>query len=314
MKQINSFYTKGIFLFFSLLVCVYLFIIILSPFVRNSQVYVAATLDKEQRMDTLGSPRLFFVGGSGLSLGLDSYMISKRTGYKVNNMGVHAALGLPFMLNEAMAGIHKKDVIVLSLEYFLDEGDKKLQAQLVDINPTTKLYLNYSKVDEVKYVVQQLQRCLSGTFYKILHADRLDQIYRRSSFNKLGDLTAHYGKDKPTTLGDNNTFKQVTFANGISRINEFLDVANEKGALVYFTFPAYSQSAYIRNKKAIERYYVECKSQLKCPVLGTPKESVLPDNYFFDTVYHLDSLGIRKRTNAMTTLLIRYRAVQVLNK
>lgn len=312
MKHTESFYVKGSLLFCVLIVCSYLIIAILCPFVRNDQVYVAATLDKEHRMNTLSRPRLFLVGGSGLSLGINSYRMEKSTGFKVTNMGVHAGLGLPFMLNEAASGLRKGDIVVLSTEYFLGKGDKKLQAQLVDINPNAKSYLNYSFLDELEYMVQQLQRCLSGSFYKLLHADRIDVVYRRSSFNQAGDLTAHHGRPKPKNLGDNITFTQVDFSDGIKYINEFSVAAREKGASVYFTFPAYPQSSYLHNRKAIEDYFTQCKNLLKCHVLGTARESVLPDKYFFDTVYHLDSLGAEKRTDKMINLLISYKVVQTI--
>lgn len=299
----NSFYSKGIFIICLLSFLVFLLIYVLSSFVRNEKVYVAATIDKEQRMNALTGPRILLIGGSNLALGMNSRRLSKAIGLQVANMGVHAGLGFEFMLNEVLAGLRKDDIAIISFEYFLSNGDKKLQAQLIDINDSAYPCVSHSLTDELERTVQQLQRCLSGSFYRVLNSDRIDPIYRRSSFTREGDLTAHFGKRKPVVLGDNNVFNETDFSQGITSINEFSAVAKKRGASVYFVFPAYAQSAYGKNQKVLDDYFDMCKKNLECHVLGRPIESVLSDQYFFDTIYHLDSTGIEKRTDTIINLL-----------
>ncbi|WP_234736679.1 hypothetical protein [Tellurirhabdus bombi] len=276
---------------------------ILSPYVRNENVFVAASLDKENRLKNTPAPRLVFVGGSNLALGIDSRRVAAATGYTVTNMGIHAGLGLPFMLNEALHGTQKGDLVVLSIEYFLDEGDNKLLAQLIDVNPRAKQYLSLSWLNEIRLLGQNLQRCMSGLFYKLLRGDATDPIYNRSGFTVEGDLKEHFGKPKPRRIGDDVTFLEMDYSENIQRINAFVKAAKAREAVVVFTFPVFPASAYKRNQKAIQHLAKQYQNKLDCPIINTPATFVLPDQYFFDTVYHLDSLGVQERTTRMIDLL-----------
>jgi hypothetical protein len=65
----------------------------------NQDGYMAATIDKHARLDALrGERRLFVAGGSASAFGFDSGAIEAATGRKVVNVGLHAELGLPFIL------------------------------------------------------------------------------------------------------------------------------------------------------------------------------------------------------------------------
>jgi hypothetical protein len=72
---------------------------------RNTDDYLAASLDKEYRLATLPGPRVVFVGGSNVAFGLDSAIIERWTGRRSVNMGLYVNLGLPFMLDEVRAGL-----------------------------------------------------------------------------------------------------------------------------------------------------------------------------------------------------------------
>ncbi|MVM29562.1 hypothetical protein GO755_05925 [Spirosoma sp. HMF4905] len=275
---------------------------LLSSYARNNTIYVAASLDKEYRLEHVTTPRIVFVGGSNLALGLNSQQLSKETGYSVINMGLHAGLGLNFILNETQKSIKPGDIIILSIEHFLGDGNKKLMAQLVDINPSTKSLMNLSYLDRIRLLIAQLQLCISGTFYKLINRDK-DPIYNREAFNSYGDLTTHYGQPKPTAVSGNILFSNTDYSKWINVINNFIELAYAKSAKVYFVFPAFQESAYKNNLHTLKALELQYKAGLKCPILGSMTSSVMQDKYFFDTVYHLDQIGSQKRTEIIFNLL-----------
>ncbi len=283
----------------------YLMILFVAPTVRDNQVYVAASIDKESRLEEIHNNRLVFVGGSNLALGINSEKMASSTGRAVINMGLHAGLGLSFPLNEALFGLKKGDVVVLSIEYFLSETNFKLAAQLIDVNPEALDFfsLSPSNGDLIRLYIQSVQRCISALFYRLISGEKSDPIYNRYGFSKEGDLTSHFGKPGSEKIGDNTVFTNKDYSSEISKINDFIVSANKKGAIVFFTYPSFSKSAYMKNIEVISKLSSQYNAQLKCPILGNAQTFVLSDRYFFDTTYHLDSLGIQKRTGVMISIL-----------
>lgn len=302
MKQLSVLIRQVMPVSLAILITTYLIFQLLSPYARNKSSYVAASLDKELSLATVKSPRLVFVGGSNLALGVDCAKISDELNCRIVNMGLHAGLGLNFILNESIMNIRPGDIVILSIEHFLGTGNIKLMAQLVDVNPATMSIMELSLLDRIRLTVSQLQLCVSSTFYKLIKRD-IDPIYNRYAFNSYGDLTAHYGQLKPSSIGGNVRFLDTDYKDGISKINAFIESARAKGAIVYFTFPAFPTTAYQANFLALEKLSAEYKHNLKCPILGDIRTCVMPDQYFYDTVYHLDSTGIQKRTTRIIDLL-----------
>ncbi len=276
---------------------------LLGPVVRDENNYVAASLDKEKMLQTSSAKgRIVLVGGSNLALGVNSGRLSKEIGKPVVNMGLHAGLGLSFVLNEAQAGVRAGDTIILSIEYFLGDGDKRLQSQLVDVNKDAYQYVDPDPFSIVRLYTAQLQRCLSSGFYKAIGSDKKDPIYRRNAFTADGDLTVHWGLPPADELTGFYRFTE-NYDLGIERINQFIEKAHSKGCIIYFTYPAYPTVAYKQNKGAIDELAVQFKQRLKCPVLGTPQMALLPKSYFFDTMYHLTKEGTQQRTQLLAHLL-----------
>lgn len=302
MNQLIALILKLLFAAILITTLLYLITKLLSPYARNKSSYVAASLDKEHQLMSVKSPRIVLVGGSNLALGINCQSLSKNIHSPVVNMGLHAGLGLDFILNESLMGIRSGDTVILSIEHYLGSGNKKLMAQLADVNPKAIALMNLSLSDRVRILVSQLQLCISGTFYKAIKRDK-DPIYYREAFNSFGDLTTHYGQAKPSSIGGDIKFSNTDYTDGIAAINNFIDSAREKGALVYFVFPVFPESSYRKNLNSLSRLYAEYKNSLKCPILGNIRSSVIEDRYFYDTVYHLDSSGIQKRTQIMLNLL-----------
>ncbi|MGF7216825.1 hypothetical protein GGR92_002992 [Spirosoma lacussanchae] len=274
----------------------------LSSFSVDENSYVSASVDKENVLKRTKSPKVIFAGGSNLALGLNSKLLSTMVERPVVNMGLHAGLGLDFALNQAKLNVRKGDILILSIEHFLSKGNNKLMAQLVSNNPSSYNLLNLTLGDKIRLFFAQLQLDISSTFYKIIGRSR-DPYYYRSAFTEAGDVISHYGKPKPSVVSGNINFPLQDYSKEIETLNCFITYCASKGAKSYFIFPAFYKSAYLRNRVVLHDLENQYKAKLHCPIIGTLEQSIYEDNYFFDTVYHLDSLGVQKRTIQVFELL-----------
>lgn len=62
-------------------------------------------------------PRIIFVGGSNLAFGLDSQRIKDSLNINVINYGLHAGIGLKYMVDDISTYARKGDIIVFAPEY-----------------------------------------------------------------------------------------------------------------------------------------------------------------------------------------------------
>jgi hypothetical protein len=291
-----------LFLFLTIGFC-FLLQLIVAPKIRDENAFVGATIDKEKRLSELKSPRLIFIGGSNLAFGLNSKTIADSLKMNVVNMGLHAGLGVAFVLNQAKNYIKKGDKIVLSVEYGLSNlGDKKLFTQLIDINPNSANYLGNSFNDKLRLIDINWQRCVSSLFFAAI-VNPNEKVYKRAAFSAEGDVLTHLDQPQAAHLMNMGKMTFRDYSEEITVLNEFIAAANQRGAQVFYTFPTYIESEYKLNKSVLNQYENQFKNQLHCPIINTPETFVFPNADYFDTAYHLNKNGREKRTELMIKIL-----------
>lgn len=105
--------------------------------------YLAALIDKDERLKSVTGPRMIFVGGSGLAFGIDSHFLRERYPYEPINYGLHAFLGGDFMLRHVRDHLRSGDVVVLCFEHFVLYhyfNTALLREQLRDVTPAFDHY------------------------------------------------------------------------------------------------------------------------------------------------------------------------------
>ncbi|SDQ00083.1 hypothetical protein SAMN05428975_5232 [Mucilaginibacter sp. OK268] len=287
---------------FSLLIIVSLvaIVVLVSPLVRGKNDYVAATIDKESRLHSLPSPKIIFVGGSNLAFGINSSAISKEFNYPVVNMSLHGGLGLSFMLNEALDGVKKSDIVLLSTEYYLDKPELKLLTQLMDANPNAKKYITLKPEELIPFYISDLQRCVTSSV-KVIGKQFSDNIYIRNGFTVEGDLVSHLNKKNVPLVSPR--LKEIDYTDDLQLINTFIDAVKKKGATVYYLFPTYQQSTFTLNKKVVTDFATLFHKNLKCPIINTPDTFVYNDSLYFNSEYHLNKQGREIRTQKLIEIL-----------
>jgi hypothetical protein len=274
---------------------------LLLPVLVSKNTYLAATIDKQNRLKNLPGNRIIITGGSNAAFSVDGKKIGERLGMPVVNMGVHAGLGLTYMLNETASGIKKGDVVVLTTEHYLGEGFVRLQALAAAANPASVQYMGLTPFNFIRLWVFKIQICFRLLFYG---GESLDDLYIRSGFNVEGDLVSHL--NKTDRQGQAISFHKLVFRDyspEIGQINRFIRECKQKGVQVYYIFPCLPYSEYLKYKSEIDSWTKLMKEQLECPVLGTQQEFFYPDELIYDARYHLRKEGRADRSEKMARLL-----------
>jgi hypothetical protein len=282
-------------------ICVIVFI---SP--KNTQSYLAAAIDKHQLLIEIPSPRIILVGGSNLAFSVDSEEIENRLGMPVINMGLHAGLGLRYMVDEIVPYVRKGDVVIIIPEYahFISKS--------LDGRPS-----------ELGAVIKLCRQCISGVHtptqignvvvgilsesegeLRVVKDSGTGKPYSRDSFNRFGDNVAHLNMPMPGSLGARITQLSVLTPNpAIKFLNFSQEQIKKKGARVFFMFPGIPEADFKAAEKDFLALQELLQTELDIPILGKMQDFVFPEDFFYDTIYHMNSVGRSYRTNRMIELI-----------
>lgn len=271
--------------------------------------YLEATIDKHDRAAATPPPRLFLVGGSNVAFGLDSTQLDEALAHHPVNLGLQAALGVDFILNEARHYVGPGDAVVVSLEYEIfrfNTVDVTLTV-LLEIRPASVRFTNWSLRKQILdgglgYLRVYVRRAIKGK-----ESIRLREVYARDAFNEYGDVIGHHenpaeweGKD----LSAKVTVVDVARLQTVVRLlEEFAAECRDRGALVFYEFPAIPSAEYDALRPLLDELEDELERSRTITVLNRPEEAVLPDDAFFDTKYHLRREAKRARTSALVERL-----------
>jgi hypothetical protein len=277
-------------------------LIILVVHVTGGSRPLAAIIDKENLLHSTPSPKVVFVGGSNVAEGIDSPLVEEKLGMPVVNMGLHGGLGLRFDLNQVKPYVRAGDLIIVSPEYqsFVDlvDGDETI-LDVLYLYPEAARYLE--PVQFIK-LLGRVPASLQVQFEGLLTdwiMPQADPIYSRESFNRNGDEVGHLNRPSTIDLTGKNLFGSTPLAvddESMRLLNEFDAYAREKGAHVLLTFPPIPSTQYTENKEIILQVCQKLRDESTVQVLGSPVDDAFPIDYFFDTLYHLNSRGREERT------------------
>ena len=276
--------------------------------------FYMASADKHRRLETLPSPRIIFIAGSSMAFGMDSGLVGERLGLNPVNMGLNAAVGLEFMLQEVEPFLRRGDVVVLAPEYLTFETYYRplpeYVARLIECRPTVLRALTFQQLKELlddgyKQHVGRVIRNVLGKSEGILEGGAYVHNHR-GAFNQNGDIITHHGLQGPQ-LGVAR-FKYTgagTTEIAIEHVNWFADAARQRGARVFYSHPPYEQRSYEKHRAAIHQLDELLRARLHIPRLDAVEDMVFPTDHFFDTEYHLNLEGKLKRSERVAANLAR---------
>ena len=279
---------------------------------KDSDAYLASTIDKHERLAKTPSPRLILIGGSETTFGSDSELLERETGLPVVNMATQGGHGLGFKLGEVQPALRRGDVVVISFVYQLYTAETADGLSLLRLLESRPESLRFVTAAEAKAILDGAHLYVREVLRKTLLQVRSGRVaqaglpYRRSGFNVQGDMVAHREMKLPGIEGkglDVGELSEWHFARVVGRLNDFAMSAKAAGARVFLFHPPIPASLLEINHERLDRIAAALERELEIASLNHPGELSYPDDHFFDTVYHLSSAGVQKRSAELARLL-----------
>ena len=266
-----------------------------------------ASYDKHQRLSSLPSPKIILVGGSNLPFGVKSQVIEEVMGMPVADMGLHAGLGLNFILSEVEKDIHEGDRVIVSPEYhhFLSEsmfdGEDVLAALLFDVNRDCIRYVKPGQWLALfpDICLYSSKKIVSISSQKV---DDFEELFTRESFNMYGDEVAHYGLPSTVISGEKPALKEGVYVKAIKRLCEFRSLVESQGARFFLVACPYPEAQYALDERVITEI-VKSVSSAGLSFLIEPQECLYPDSLMFNSFFHLSGEGAEIRTEQLVDRL-----------
>lgn len=279
-----------------------------------SQSFYAGSLDKHQLLATSASPRLVFVGGSSMALGMDSELVARPLGFNPINMGMNVAIGLEFMLDEVLPSLKTGDVVVLAPEYHamqkFYQGNPEYISRLVECRPSLLrgLAFTYWKRLLDRGYLQHLglvYRTMAGWHMGQAPFDGVTNQYNsRQAFNQFGDVIAHHGVE--IRRGSPLRFEFTSLANAetaIAHMNRFYRDCRRRGVRVFFSHPPYERRFFDLYQPQLAQLETLLKNKLEIPMLDSAEEMTFAKDEIFDVEYHLNLPGKLRRSQQVAQRL-----------
>jgi len=277
--------------------------------------YMRGIRFKYQRAQEITGPKIIFAGGSNLAYGLDSEMIEKKLSIPVVNMGLHAGLGAPFIIDQVKLVANPGDIVIFSIEYFMGDGDFRLRKQTCSLFPEYATIERYSIKEEVRTHLDETREGLKK--YIGIASSQSNATERISSweireylqptttypFNQYGDFIEHLGQEGWYRRRPDDAKFQYRYWKGIAYLNEFKAEADAKGVNVFYSYAPFSKTAFERESKTVAKFHRDLSNDLDIELLNTPRDLVFEDHFLYDKEYHLTSEGRFIRTKELLGFL-----------
>lgn len=280
----------------------------------NSDGYMREQFIKDKLLQASDRPNaIVLVGGSNTAFGYNSSKLERETGFPVINMGLHAGLGLKFIIDNVVPYVRRGDIVVISPEY-----DHFFEDIAYGSQPLADLFYLFPARYATKLNPAQIYRIAENTGgflrskVEYLAADILvpsyQSVYRLSSFNKYGDVVAHWKTDdkRYESVGDAHFESRKGNIRYIQYLCEELKGMKERGVEVILYPPVIAESvlrAYDADIHFVTRVLTDSGFPFVCP----PAEVAQPDSMFYDTPYHLREEGANRHSVHLAHIIKRLR-------
>ncbi|MBY6190727.1 hypothetical protein KUV22_09900 [Microbulbifer agarilyticus] len=263
---------------------------------------------KDAHARASGEPKLLIVSGSNSVFGINANTIKDTYSLPTTNYGVHAGLGLRYLLERSKRVLNEGDIVYLPLEYALYQQTPKPSSQLMDfllatdpeyfqsLPPYEKLhgYLNIS-FSRIWEGIKGGSNRYQGSSAKIYHVMNIDKSgnQRAESIEQAGIHTDKLANLPPKDIGNGEL---TAYSREI--LTGYFEWAQSKNICVIGAPPnlLYHEAYKSDNFQQFFRGIVSFFNSNDIPFAGSAKDYLLPVDLFFDTEYHLNANGIESRT------------------
>jgi hypothetical protein len=270
--------------------------------------YLAAIIDKHNALSSTPGERLIVVGGSNTAYGFDSEYLAKLIGKPVINMGLHAYLGLEFMLTDVYPYLHPGDVVLLMPEYlhFFNNYYKGYSYKLAELLDTYPAGIQSMELSQLIGVLDDYTPLLRSKIFRSQSKMEINPLYNRNLFNKYGDINPKIKAVSHAAIRDVPYIKESDkfSIDAVNFLNRFNQKVQLKGVRLILIYPAGRMTNCELTGLLLEILDEQLRRSLDFPILTNPVNSCIDDNYFRDTEYHLGNEGTELRMIMIGSLLI----------
>ena len=271
---------------------------------KYSDTFYAGLVVKDDRLEKASGKKIVFLGGSSLSFGLRSDLMSQALGYEVVDYGLYAPLGIKTMAELARKKIGKGDIVIFAPEINKETYSTNMDYQMFlkasedkpdlfnrfDWDTRNKIIYNFLPFAEERYISE-----VNPT-----------APYDKASFNSYGDIYSDVVTqnimpefyDSGQKVIPDKSFLNKEF---INYMNDYARRVAFYGATTYFTFSPTNTLALVKDN--LSEFESGLKSALNFSVLGSVEELTYHQNYFYDTNYHLNYAGTIEHSKKLVSLL-----------
>ena len=273
--------------------------------------YMAATLDKHARLRAAPTPRLIFVGGSSVGFSVDSRAFA-NLGLAPVNMGLNDGLGLGFMLGEVEGQLERGDVVIVAPEphlFWTGSQDDAVWAVL-QRRPASLACLSAAGPRAMADVADQglhfFARKLRCAAHQMSTDRELPTIYRRSSFDAVGDFVAHRELvaqhqapiDRPWPAS-----AALDFDPAIAKLQRLAARCEAAGARCFMAWCPVRASKLARETALYEHLDQRLREEVGLPMLETFPEAGHVEEDFYDRGPHLSGEAAARRSAKLAARL-----------
>jgi hypothetical protein len=275
--------------------------LLLPPTPRASTSHMFAMLKMDSLLMHVPSPRLILVGGSNLSLSINSQILKDSLNVNPINTGLSWSIGFVYNFDNTLRYIREGDIIVASIEYiqYYDNnayGGQDLMRVMLDVAPKQIIRLRPQQLinilPEIPYYAFSKYKLTEYMF----HRDPLE-IYDRNATNGYGDNCKHWDR-KARKINSEKSLPAKFDKQAFDLLDEYRKKIEARGARLMITFPGLHSATYVRQERGIKSIQKELQRR-GFLLLGNPERYVMPDSLIFDTPYHFIKKGVDYRTQLL---------------
>lgn len=274
---------------------------------ENYDTYLLANVDKNERLASIKEPKLVLIGGSNLAFGLNCKVLEDSLFLSPVNMGLHASIGLCYMMREVEPYLTSGDVLLIVPEYeqFTSEcfyGEFPLFEILAREGKYNILFGDFRYYP---YMCDQLQIFRNNLLSKLTSPLVLGD-YSRSHFNVYGDNTGHW--ELPSKPVMDIPLRGEPQQDIVKQVAAYIRRMEKRGVKSYVFPPVYKKGSALLSEEFIRQTEKQLKEN-EIPFQVSSDKYIFADSLFYDTMYHLNKQGVDKRTglllNDLKAILVR---------
>jgi hypothetical protein len=274
---------------------------VMPPTPRASTSDFFRKLKMDSLLKNVASPRLILIGGSNLSLTINSQLLKDSLGFNPINTAITWDIGFVYMFDNTLAYVRPGDVIVASIEYnqFYNKGmfgGDGLVRIIFDVSRDDLFKLRRGHYYNMIYTLPYYSFSKYKTTEYIFNRDP-GEVYDRDAINQYGDNCKHWSLSSRKVKPEGELPEKYD-AYSFNILCEFKSAIERKGAILFITFPALQESSFKNQEAGIKEIEKEFK-RINFTLIGTPERYVMPDSLLFDTPYHLIKAGVDLRTKLL---------------